>query len=293
MARRRVPGSVAMVAASVLAAAGCSRRATDTPPAHDRAAPGRDAARAAAIEIVVDGTAQGHLAPARITGRVRLQHAPGAPALPAPSLWRSITATAGGRTLHLDELDQRYADVRLELFVADGRVGIGAFRLPRPDAPAHVVAALATPTVSLLGVERIELDTGAAAAAEAAEPLGSSITLAIGAESRTVTPAELATLAVVPPPPVADRGEKRSGPGWPLAAVVGLAKRADLELVSVEVTAAEGPLTVTAAELARSELAFLLRYNRRGQLALQAWSAAAAAPTRTLRGVSRIDVLTR
>lgn len=181
---------------------------------------------------------------------------------PPPEAWLEVRAD--GANDHFIELSPRPED-EIRLYVDHGEVAIGVFPPITPDMPPDVQRRAAQPLSSLVGITSVHVATH----------LPALPSLVVAIDNREVTLGDaLRGLSL---------SGKRRAQGWALADVLVLAGAADVRVVRI-VGAQE--ITLDRAEIDKA----IIKPNQRGEYVVRVWDDGAKAPTREVRGVTKILV---
>jgi hypothetical protein len=181
---------------------------------------------------------------------------------PPPATWVEVRAdTADERFI---ELSPRPED-EIRLYVDHGAVSIGVFPPVTPDMPPELKQRAAQPLSSLVGITSVHVATHL--------PTLPPLVISMGDHEVTLGDA-LRGLAT---------SGKRRGQGWPLGDVLVLAGSPDVQTIRV-VGAQE--ITLDRVEIDKA----VLKPNQRGEYVVRVWDEGAKAPTREVRGVTKILV---
>jgi len=181
---------------------------------------------------------------------------------PPPASWIEVRAdTADARFI---ELSPRPED-EIRLYLDHGAVAIGTFPPITPDMPAEVKQRAAQPLSSLVGITTVHVATHL--------PTLPPLAVSIGGHEVTLGDA-LRGL---------EQSGKRRVQGWALLDVLALAGDPDVQEVRI-VGAQE--ITLDRAELEKA----VVKPNSRGEYVVRVWDEGAKAPTREVRGVTKIVV---
>jgi hypothetical protein len=180
----------------------------------------------------------------------------------APASWLEVRADApDGRSI---ELAPRPED-EIRLYLEQGKVAIGVFPPVTADMPPEVRARANQPFSSLVGVSTVHVATHL--------PSLPDLTITVAGKDVALSDA----LRGLQPT------GKRRAQGWPLEDVLGLAGAANVQAARV-VGAQE--ITLDRAEIEKA----LIKPNHRGEYVIRVWDEGAKAPTREVRGVTKIVV---
>ncbi len=276
--------------AALWALLGCGSSSEPSASASSSAPPSSSSAPAVAgapVDVSLDGASIAKIAPSELGTRRPLGEWLPEAARPTTG-WRTLEARSGKRTLKIRDVAERYPDQDVALFVdGAGAVAIGLFRRETAEMPAWMKAKLAEPTVSLDGVETIEVRT------REREPEKSAAALELqvrGGEARPVTETELTQLATRGRRSGSGRGDGKGGgnprkkQAAPLAELVALSTPL-AEVEQVVASSPNGRLSIQGSELRTADFAGSIRRNRRGELVLRVGEA------RELRGVTAIEIV--
>jgi hypothetical protein len=181
---------------------------------------------------------------------------------PPPASWVEVRAdTADERFI---ELSPR-PDDEIQLYVDHGLVAIGVFPPVTADMPPEVKRRAAQPLSSLVGITSVHVATHL--------PALPPLVISVGDHEVTLGDA-LRGLAP---------SGKRRAQGWSLDDVLTLAGASDVHAVRV-VGAQE--ITLDRVEIDKA----VLKPNQRGEYVIRVWDEGAKAPTREVRGVTKIVV---
>ena len=170
-----------------------------------------------------------------------------------------------------DTSDQRFIELsprpedEVRLYVDHGAAAIGVFPPVTPDMAPEVKQRASLPLSSLVGITSVHVATHL--------PALPPLQISVGDNDVTLGDA-LRGLAMT--------GKQRAA-GWPLLDVIALAGAADVQAVRV-VGAQE--ITLDRAELEKA----VLKLSSRGEYVVRVWDEGAKAPTREVRGVTKILV---
>jgi hypothetical protein len=172
-----------------------------------------------------------------------------------------------------DTSDQRFIELsprpedEIRLYVDHGAAAIGVFPPVTPDMPPDVQQRASLPLSSLVGITTVHVATH----------LPALPPLAISVAGNDVTLGDaLRGLAMT--------GKQRAA-GWPLLDVIALAGTADVQAVRI-LDARAQEITLDRAELEKA----VLKLSSRGEYVVRVWDEGAKAPTREVRGVTKILV---
>ena len=238
---------------------------------HDAAVPA-----AAVLPVRVDGEEVAALTADQLRARPRLLDV--APDdLPELAEWTHLGAkTADRRELSIRDPARTHAGLDVVLYLEDGKPAIGLFRPVPPGASPELVAELAKPRVSLVGISGIDVAT-----TPPPVPPAVTIELVVDGAARTI---DLAPIPKQAADPEGTRGGRGRRPGWSLATVIaGIGPVSELKVIGS---------TELVVDLADPAVRAMLRRNRRGALALDVWRGGDT-PEHKVRDVKRIEITTR
>jgi hypothetical protein len=181
---------------------------------------------------------------------------------PAPASWLEVRAD--GANDHFIELSPRPED-EIRLYIDHDEVAIGVFPPLTADMPADVKQRAALPLSSLVGLTSVHGMTH----------LPKLPSLVIGLGEREVT-LDDALHGLTP-------SGKRRAQGWALSDVLVLAGAGDVQALRI-VGAQE--ITLDRSEIDKA----IIKPNQRGEYVVRVWDEGAKAPTREVRGVTKILV---
>lgn len=185
---------------------------------------------------------------------------------PAPESWLEVRAdTVDGRSLALASPAKNYAGSEIRLYIDHAKVALGAFPPVTADMPPEVKERASQPVASIVGVTSVHVSTR--------EPPLPALTITVGGRDVQLASSALRGLHEV--------GERRAE-GWPLTDVIALAIPAlpggPVRIIGVQ------EVTLDPADVAKA----VIKANQRGEYVVRVWDDGAKAPTREVRGVTKI-----
>jgi hypothetical protein len=183
---------------------------------------------------------------------------------PLPASWLEVRAD--GTNDHFIELSPRPED-ELRLYIDHGEVSIGVFPPITADMPAEVKQRAAQPLSSLVGIKTVHVVTH----------LPKLPSLIVSVDDREVT-LDDALRGLTP-------SGKRRAQGWALSDVLVLAGAGDAQVVRV-IGPRPQEITLDRSEIDKA----IIKPNQRGEYVVRVWDEGAKAPTREVRGVTKILV---